>query len=132
MTDPETSPETPPAPAQEQDGGNPFDPSRLRLSQNFAESAGVKKALLTVPVRKPGRQDFVRVHPDAAYRLETALLEHRDTEIDSRPSVSRIEAHSRPVMLDGPIHVAFLRQQIGEIEVGVGGDPFESNGCHVC
>ena len=37
-----------------------FDPSRLRLSQNFVESVGVKKALLTVPVRKPGRQDFVR------------------------------------------------------------------------
>jgi len=39
-----------------------FDPSRLRLSQNFVESVGVKKALLTVPVRKPGRQDFVRTH----------------------------------------------------------------------
>ena len=58
--------------------GNPFDPSRLRLSQNFAESVGVKKALLTVPVRKPGRQDFVRVHPAESYRLETAVLELKD------------------------------------------------------
>jgi len=57
---------------------DPFDPSRLRLSQNFAESAGVKKALLTVPVRKPGRQDFVRTHPDESYRLETAVLELKE------------------------------------------------------
>ena len=55
-----------------------FDPGRLRLSQNFAESAGVKKALITVPVRKPGRQDFVRTHPDPLYRLETAVLELKE------------------------------------------------------
>lgn len=55
-----------------------FDPSRLRLSQNFSESVGVKKALLTVPVRKPGRQDFVRTHPDSTYRLETAVIELKE------------------------------------------------------
>jgi hypothetical protein len=55
-----------------------FDPSRLRLSQNFSESVGVKKALLTVPVRKPGRQDFVRTHPDDSFRLETAVIELKE------------------------------------------------------
>lgn len=55
-----------------------FDPSRLRLSQNFVESVGVKKALLTVPVRKPGRQDFVRTHPDSTFRLETAVIELKE------------------------------------------------------
>jgi hypothetical protein len=55
-----------------------FDPSRLRLSQNFSESVGVKKALLTVPVRKPGRQDFVRTHPDSSFRLETAVIELKE------------------------------------------------------
>jgi hypothetical protein len=48
---------------------NPFDPAALRLDQSFAEMVGVKKLLTTVPVRKPNRQDFVRVHPDPAYRL---------------------------------------------------------------
>ena len=57
---------------------NPIDPSRLRLSQNFAETVGVKKALITVPARKPGRQDFVRTHPDESYRLETAVLELKE------------------------------------------------------
>jgi len=57
---------------------DPFSLSRLRLSQNFSETVGVKKALLTVPVRKPGRQDFVRVHPDPGWHLETAVLEVKE------------------------------------------------------
>jgi hypothetical protein len=44
------------------------DISKLRLSQEFLESAGAKKILTTVPVRKPNKQDFVRVHPDADFR----------------------------------------------------------------
>ena len=55
-----------------------FDPSKLRLSQNFAESTGVKKLVTTIPVRKPNKQDFIRVHPDADYRLETAVLELKE------------------------------------------------------
>ena len=38
----------------------------------------MKKALLAVPVRKPNKQEFVRVHPDEAYRLETAVLELKE------------------------------------------------------
>jgi hypothetical protein len=53
---------------------NPFDPAALRLDQSFADSVGVKKRLMTVPVRKPNRQDFVRVHPDPAYRLTPAAI----------------------------------------------------------
>lgn len=60
------------------DTADPFDPSRLRLSQDFASTIGVKKALLTVPVRKPDRQWFVRAHPDPAWRLETAILEIKE------------------------------------------------------
>jgi hypothetical protein len=53
---------------------NPFDPAALRLDQSFADTVGVKKHLMTVPVRKPNRQDFVRVHPDPAYRLTPAAI----------------------------------------------------------
>ena len=55
-----------------------FDLSRLRLSQDFASKIGVKKALLTVPVRKPDRQWFVRAHADPSWRLETAVLEIKE------------------------------------------------------
>ncbi len=57
---------------------DPFDPSGLRLSQDFAASIGVKKALLTVPVRKPDKTWFVRVHPDPTYRLQTAVIELKE------------------------------------------------------
>jgi hypothetical protein len=53
---------------------NPFDPAALRLDQSFAEAVGVKKLLTTVPVRKPNRQDFIRVHRDPAYRLTPAAI----------------------------------------------------------
>jgi hypothetical protein len=55
-----------------------LDISRLRLPQDFASSIGVKKLLITVPVRKPGKQDFVRVHPDEGWRLQTAVLELKE------------------------------------------------------
>lgn len=57
---------------------DPFDLSALRLSQNFLETAGVKKQLLTLPVRKPNPQDFVRVHPDPAYRADLLAVELKD------------------------------------------------------
>ena len=53
---------------------DPFDPTSLRLSQSFADNVGVKKLLTTVPVGKPNRQDFVRVHPDDGYRLSPAAI----------------------------------------------------------
>ena len=55
-----------------------FDPARLRLSQDFAAELGVKKALLTVPVRKPSKQDFIRINADPSYRLETAVLDMKE------------------------------------------------------
>jgi len=51
---------------------------QLKLDQNFSESIGVKKQISTIPIRKPGRQDFIRVHPDESYRLPTAILEFKE------------------------------------------------------
>lgn len=61
------------------EAGDEFsDLGKFRLSQDFSELAGVKKAILTVPVRKPGRQDFVRVRPGDAWQLGTAVLELKE------------------------------------------------------
>jgi hypothetical protein len=57
---------------------DPFDPEVLRLDQDFAETANVKKLLLRVPVRRPHAHDFVRVHSDKAYRMTAALIDFRD------------------------------------------------------
>ncbi len=63
-----------------------FDISKLRLSQNFGDIVGARKLVTTIPVRKPSRQEFIRVHPSDDYRLETAtveLKEERETYIVS-------------------------------------------------
>jgi hypothetical protein len=57
---------------------DPFDLSNLRLDQNFVESAGVKKLLTTVPVRKPNPQDYIRTHPASEYRMAVAVIELRE------------------------------------------------------
>src|SRR5262245_30956353 len=60
---------------------DPFDPASLRITGAAAEAIGVKRAILTVPVRKPG-QEFVRVHPNEAFALPTTILELKaDREI---------------------------------------------------
>ena len=58
-----------------------FNIDKLRLAQNFSELIGVKKALLTVPVRKPNRQDFIRVRPGDEWCLQTAILELKEERI---------------------------------------------------
>ncbi len=58
---------------------NLFNLDEIRLSQDYASTVGVKKMLTTVPIRKPGKQTFFRVHPDPDYRLPVLLLEMKET-----------------------------------------------------
>ena len=51
---------------------DPFDPESLRLTDT--NDFGVEKILTVVPVRKPGKQEWVRVHPAPDYRMTTAVL----------------------------------------------------------
>src|SRR5271166_3496752 len=48
---------------------NPFDPARLRLDMGVLRAQAAKRLLITIPVRKPGKQDFIRVHPSPDYRM---------------------------------------------------------------
>jgi hypothetical protein len=51
---------------------------QLRLDQNFAEVIGVKKLITTIPVRKPHRQEFIRIHPNDSYYFQSAILEIKE------------------------------------------------------
>ncbi len=62
----------------ENDTNNPFDPAALRLDQDFGAAIGVEKPLMRVPVRKPNRQEFVRVRAEDDFRLDTAVLELKE------------------------------------------------------
>lgn len=79
-----------------------IDLESLRLSQNFSAMVGVKKVLTTVPVRKPTRQEFVRVHPDEAWQLQTAVLvlkEEREHYLVAPELWSEIPGEITPVLL---------------------------------
>jgi hypothetical protein len=73
-TDNGQGPARPPATLTEPDLFADLD--ALRLSQDFGGTLGVKKALLTIPVRKPAKEWFVRTNP--ALRIETCVLELKE------------------------------------------------------
>ncbi len=62
----------------EDSAGNPFDPKRLRISQGLGDTAHVRRVVASCPVRKPDRQEFVRVHPAPEMSIEVALLEFKE------------------------------------------------------
>jgi hypothetical protein len=56
----------------------------LRLTQDFSGGAPVKKLLRTVPVRKPNKQEFVRVRPGEDWRISVhtiSIKEHNETYV---------------------------------------------------
>ena len=53
---------------------DPFNVAALRLPPSFEQTAGVKKMITTVPVRKPNRQEWIRVHPGEDYRGDFATI----------------------------------------------------------
>lgn len=55
-----------------------LDLTALRMPQNFGAVSGVKKLINTVPVRKPGSQSFVRVHPGADWTMAALILQLKD------------------------------------------------------
>ncbi|TWU67579.1 hypothetical protein V7x_31540 [Crateriforma conspicua] len=64
-----TTPATPP---------DPFDPAALRINPNTAAGAiGVKRKLVVLKVGKPDKMEYCRVHPDEAYRIDTAIVEDK-------------------------------------------------------
>ena len=67
-----------PAGTRPEPAPDPFDPARLRLSQQLTAALGVKKLLTTVPTRKPSKEWFVRCHPDPTYRIETYVVELKE------------------------------------------------------
>jgi hypothetical protein len=57
---------------------DPFDLAKLRVNPENLEGTNVKKLVTTVPVKKPGNQDFIRVRSEPAFRETMAFLELKD------------------------------------------------------
>ncbi len=55
-----------------------FDVEALRISPDYAATLGATKVLTTVPCRKPDRQAFIRVRPEADFQFVTAVIEIKE------------------------------------------------------
>ena len=81
---------------------DPFDPANLRINPADAASLGTQKLLVTLPVRKPHRQEFFRVRPDLQYRMPMAVLElkeERETYCVTSEMAAMLGSDVRPVTM---------------------------------
>jgi hypothetical protein len=69
--------------------GSIFDNlAAIRLSPEAAATAGTSEVLRHVPVRKPSRTEFVRVHPDAEMQIASGVFVDREEREGSLLSLS--------------------------------------------
>ena len=61
------------------DFDDPFSLASLRLPTDYAAGAGVKKVITTVPVRKPGKTNFIRVRDGEGWAFSTFVLELKES-----------------------------------------------------
>jgi hypothetical protein len=62
---------------------DPFDVQRLRQEPDDDAALGVRELLVSIPYRKPSKEQFVRVHPDTAFRCTGGLIELKDDDSES-------------------------------------------------
>ena len=99
----EASTSTPPA--------NPFDPAAYRLKQDFSGLAGVKKLLTRVPVCRPSKQDWFRVHPDPSYRMDMGVVCYEEDN-DTYAVIQDLQHELVDLMVPVSVYTAITRQGI--------------------
>ncbi|MGY8679555.1 hypothetical protein Q2941_17415 [Bradyrhizobium sp. UFLA05-153] len=88
---------------------DPFAPENMRLPPEGAGVAPAEKPLLTVRVRKPPNQSWVRVHPDPAYHRDLCILEDKDEREVYYVPATVSEAMSDEAV-DASVYLAIDRQ----------------------
>ena len=53
---------------------DPFDLANISVSSVTSEDLGVEKPIIVVPVDKPSKQSFFRVHPDPTFRTDARII----------------------------------------------------------
>jgi hypothetical protein len=61
-------------PAVESEASDPFDLDSQRIDPEAGGLGSVRRIVTHIPVRKPGRQQFVRVHPETELPVELLTL----------------------------------------------------------
>ncbi len=62
---------------------DPFDVERLRLPPDDDAALGVQELVVSIPYRKPSREQFVRVRPGTEFRCTAGLIELKDDDTES-------------------------------------------------
>lgn len=95
-----TKPATKAAPVESSTTSS-IDLSAVRLSQNFSQMSKTEKLLTHVPVKRPAKHQFFRIHPGEEYRLEAMVIEmDGDEPYLLHPSVAGLFPDlARPVRL---------------------------------
>jgi hypothetical protein len=86
------------------DAPDPFDLAAILLDPNAGEAVGVEKLLRSIPVHRPHKHDFVRVHPGEDYRMAAAIVETRD----ARENETYLLSASMAAALPGEFALATL------------------------
>jgi hypothetical protein len=80
----ESPTETPPRPHSEPQSSpaalDPFNPETYRLQPSLVIATSVEKHITELPVRKPDKSWWVRVHPDPAFALATFVIELKEEQ----------------------------------------------------
>lgn len=93
-----TTPPPPPTNAAPEPPPDPFDPDKLRLSQNFLSSGGVKQHITSVPARKPTKEEWFQINPSPSYTLDTLVLELKEPGNSGETYLIAPELHGELVM----------------------------------
>lgn len=80
---------------------NPFDPASLRVTGDI-NTVGAEKLLVRVPVRKPTKQEYFRIHATSEFRLTCAILELKE---------------EREFYLVTPAVLPFLNEDVRQVEL---------------
>jgi hypothetical protein len=94
------------------DKPNPFDPKSLRLDPSQIGEGVVRKLINNIAVRKPHRQEFVRVNPDPEYRLTPAALIELKEDRETFLVLPNIAAEVPGEYFVATIHTAVSRQGV--------------------
>jgi hypothetical protein len=90
---------------------DPFDPENLKI--DAMEDLAIEKVLTAVPVRKPDRREFFRVHPDPAFAVDTLVLERHDgMDRQSYLVAPEIQHMVLPEMHRVRLHTAITRRGV--------------------
>lgn len=81
---------------------DPFDPAALRIEGTSDASIGIERPILAVPVKKPDRQSFFRVHTNPEMRMDCRIIElqsERETYLVAPAIAAMLPGETKPVRL---------------------------------